>query len=191
MRADRWTALYISNHGAMVSTTDSEPGRPPTGMRLARAARRGPVVRNRRPAANYSRNAWSIARTSSFSYRTNPHVDRRERGGDAAPLMRRLLAGERFEKTFIHMPIVAPTVDAAHCARRLRRHDYRRPAPHRSGTCRWYRSWAVFAFADAPEAGISILTYGSGSRPKTVALKLANLAWSERERFKVRLTRAR
>jgi len=27
-----------------------------------------------------------------------------------APLMRRLLAGERFEKDLIHMPIVAPTV---------------------------------------------------------------------------------
>ncbi|HEV8520153.1 MAG TPA: MlrC C-terminal domain-containing protein, partial [Burkholderiales bacterium] len=44
------------------------------------------------------------------------------------------------------------------------------------------------AFADAPETGISILTYGSGPRAKKLALALAQFAWAERERFKVRLT---
>src|SRR6185503_1660466 len=47
---------------------------------------------------------------------------------------------------------------------------------------------ASFVFSDAPETGLAILTYGSGPRPKALARHLAEMAWAERERFRVHLT---
>jgi len=43
-------------------------------------------------------------------YRTNPHLDMRERGEESAALLRRLMAGERFHRAFRRLPIVAPPV---------------------------------------------------------------------------------
>jgi microcystin degradation protein MlrC len=47
---------------------------------------------------------------------------------------------------------------------------------------------AGFAFADVPEAGMSILTYGTGQKAKELASRLAHMAWEDRDRFRVRLT---
>ena len=41
-------------------------------------------------------------------YRTNPHLDMRERGAESAGLLHRLLAGERFHRALHRLPIVAP-----------------------------------------------------------------------------------
>ena len=45
-----------------------------------------------------------------IGYRTNPHLDMRERGAEAAGLLRRLLAGTRTFLARIRLPIVPPTV---------------------------------------------------------------------------------
>jgi microcystin degradation protein MlrC len=118
-----------------------------------------------------------------ISYRTNPHVDRKERGAEAGPIMRRLLAGERFEKTFIRMPIAAPTVTLL-TARGAYAEMISEGQKHIGPDLPVVSALGGFAFADAPEAGISILTYGKGLESKEVALKLAKHAWAERDRFK-------
>jgi microcystin degradation protein MlrC len=101
--------------------------------------------------------------------------------------MRRLLAGERFEKTFIRMPIAAPTVTLL-SARGAYADMIVEGQRHVGPDLPVVSILGGFAFADAPEAGISILTYGRGERPKALALALAKFAWAERERFTVRLT---
>lgn len=80
-------------------------------MKLAREAvgPQVPVLATVDLHANISRRMVECA-DCILSYRTNPHIDRRERGAEAAPLIRRLLVGERWEKTFIRMPIVPPSV---------------------------------------------------------------------------------
>ncbi|MEJ0019070.1 MAG: M81 family metallopeptidase [Acetobacteraceae bacterium] len=45
-----------------------------------------------------------------IGYRTNPHLDMRERGAESAQVMRRLLAGTRTYLAHIRLPIVPPTV---------------------------------------------------------------------------------
>ncbi len=45
-----------------------------------------------------------------IGYRTNPHLDMRERGAEAASLLRRLLDGTRSFLARIRLPIVPPTV---------------------------------------------------------------------------------
>src|SRR5207237_6823450 len=45
-----------------------------------------------------------------IGYRTNPHLDMRERGAEAATVLRELLAGARTQRVRIRLPIVPPTV---------------------------------------------------------------------------------
>jgi microcystin degradation protein MlrC len=50
-----------------------------------------------------------VATVDAFvGYRTNPHLDMRERGAESAQLLRRLLAGERFVRAHRRLPIVSP-----------------------------------------------------------------------------------
>ena len=178
--------IYVSNHGAMVSTTDSDPDGALYALARETVGPKKPVVATVDLHANISQRMFDNADVI-ISYRTNPHVDRRERGAEAAPILRRLLAGERFEKTFLRMPISAPTVTLL-TARGADAEMIAEGQRHIGPELSVVSVLGGFAFADAPEAGISILTYGTGSKPKEVALKLARHAWAERERFRTRLT---
>ena len=178
--------IYISNHGAMVSTTDSDPDGALYELARNAVGPGRPVVATVDLHANISERMMACA-DAIISYRTNPHVDRRERGAEAAPLLRRLLAGERLEKTFIHLPIVAPTVTLL-TARGAYADMIAEGQRHIGPDLPLVSVVGGFAFADAPETGISILTYGTGRKPRDLALQLAEFAWAERDRFRVRLT---
>ncbi len=178
--------VYVSNHGAMVSTMSTDPDGALYELARAAVGPDCPVVATVDLHANISERMVACA-DAIISYRTNPHVDRRKRGAEAALLLRRLLAGERFEKTFIHLPIVAPTVTLL-TARGAYADMIAEGQRHIGTDLPVVSVVGGFAFADAPEVGISILTYGSGARAKKLALALAEFAWAERERFKVRLT---
>ncbi len=102
-------AIYISNHGAMTSSGAEDPDGALYAVAREAAGADVPVLSTVDLHANISRRMVDCA-DCILSYRTNPHVDRRERGSEAATLMRRLLAGERWEKTFIRMPLVPPSV---------------------------------------------------------------------------------
>jgi microcystin degradation protein MlrC len=179
-------AVYISNHGAMVSTTDSDPDGALYALAREAVGPNRPVVATVDLHANISQRMVDSADVI-ISYRTNPHVDRRERGAEAAPILRRLLAGERFEKTFIHMPIVPPTVTLL-TARGAYADMIAEGQRHIGADLPVVSILGGFAFADAPESGISILIYGLGQKPKRLALDLAQYAWAERDRFTVKLT---
>ena len=177
--------IYVSNHGAMVSTTDSDPDGALYALAREAVGPDRPVVATVDLHANISQRMFDCADVI-ISYRTNPHVDRRERGAEAAPVLRRLLTGERFEKTFIHTPIVAPTVTLL-TARGAYADMIAEGQRHIGPDLPVASVVGGFAFADAPEAGISILTYGHGHKPKALAAQLARFAWAERNRFKVKL----
>ena len=178
--------VYVSNHGAMVSTTDTDPDGALYALARAAVGPDRPVVATVDLHANISQRMFDSADVI-ISYRTNPHVDRRERGAEAAPVLRRLLAGERFGKTFVHTPIVAPTVTLL-TARGAYADMIDEGQRHVGPDLPVVSVVGGFGFADAPEAGISILTYGRGRAPKALAAKLAQFAWTERDRFKVKLT---
>lgn len=178
--------VYVSNHGAMVSTADSDPDGALFALAREAAGPACPIVATVDLHANISQRMVDCA-DIIISYRTNPHIDRRERGAEAAPMLRRLLAGERFEKTFVPLPIAAPTVTLL-TARGAYADTINEGQRHIGPELPVVSVLGGFAFADAPEAGMSILAYGRGGRGKALAAELAVLAWAERERFKVRLT---
>ena len=178
--------IYVCNHGAMTATADPDPDGAIYALARATVGPDKPVIATVDLHANISPRMMENA-DAIVSYRTNPHVDQRERATEAAQLLRRLLAGERFEKTFIRLPIAAPTVtlltaqgayaDLIGAGQRYIGPDV--PVVSVVGG---------FVFSNSPKTGITILTYGTGQRPKELALQLATMAWEDRERFRGRLT---
>ena len=56
------------------------------------------------------RNGWWQACDALVVYRTNPHVDARERAAESADLLREMLSGTRTAKAFIRLPLTPPSV---------------------------------------------------------------------------------
>lgn len=178
--------IYVCNHGAMVATVDADPDGKVYALARAAVGPTRPVVATVDLHANISDSMVANADVI-VSYRTNPHVDQRQCAAEAALLLRRLLAGERFEKTFIRMPIAAPTVTLL-TAQGAYADMIRAGQRALSADIPLVSVVGSFVFGDAPDAGLAILTYGTGPRPKALALQLADMAWAERQRFRVRLT---
>ena len=179
-------AIYISNHGAMPASGAEDPDGELYALARAAAGPAIPVLATVDLHANISRRMVHCA-DCILSYRTNPHIDRRDRGCEAATLIRRLLAGERWEKTFLRMPIVPPSVTLL-TARGAYADMIAEGQKHIGPALPVVSILGSFAFGDVREGGITILTYGHGSKPKAIALQLAEFAWTERERFRVKLT---
>lgn len=184
--AGPFDAIYICNHGAMTASGSEDPDGALYALAREAAGPQVPVLSTVDLHANISRRMVDCA-DCILSYRTNPHVDRRERGAEAAILMRRLLAGERWEKTFIQMPIVPPSVTLL-TARGAYADMISEGQRHIGPDLPVVSILGSFVFGDTREGGITILTYGHGEKPKALARQLAEFAWAERERFRVRLT---
>jgi microcystin degradation protein MlrC len=179
-------AIYISNHGAMTASSSEDPDGALYALAREAAGPTVPVLSTVDLHANISRRMFECA-DCIVSYRTNPHVDRRERGSEAASLIRRLLVGERWEKTMIRMPIMPPTVTLL-TARGAYADMINEGQRHIGPDLPVVSVVGSFVFGDVREGGITILTYGRGEKPKALARRLAAFAWQERERFRVQLT---
>ncbi len=181
-------AVYLANHGAMTATESTDPDGAFYAMAREVVGPDVPVVATVDLHANISERMVEST-DAIISYRTNPHVDQRERAAEAAGLIRRLLAGEKLAKTFIRMPIVAPSVrlltasgpyadliDAGQAAKAQMGVDV-------------VSVIGGFAWGDTPENGLAILTYAkSANAGRELANRLAEQAWAERERFNLTLT---
>jgi microcystin degradation protein MlrC len=152
--AGRLDGVYAVLHGAGLTTGANSPvldagvldagvldpgAHDPEGTLLAGIRRivgpRVPVVATYDLHANVS--DADVALVDGFiGYRTNPHLDMRERGAEAADLLRRLIAGTRTYLARIRLPIVPPTVTQL----TGRRTDRPRPAAHASVAIRWSRA---------------------------------------------------
>lgn len=180
-------AVYLSNHGAMTASDGSDPDGAFYAMARAVVGPAAPVVATVDLHANISETMVDAA-DAIIAYRTNPHVDQRERAQEAARLIRRLLAGERLEKSFIRMPIVAPSVRLLTATG-----PYADLIAH-GQTLASDRLPVVsvvggFAWSDTPENGLAILTYETDkAAADAAAADIARRAWADRERYKVHLT---
>src|SRR5260370_6220599 len=101
--------VYICAHGAALTTEEDDP----EGVLFE--AVRGivgpdvPVVATFDLHANVSDRMVDMI-DAFIGYRTNPHLDMRERGEEAAGVLRELLAGTKTERVRLRLPIVPPTV---------------------------------------------------------------------------------
>ena len=180
--------VYCVMHGAGLTTEDTDPEGTIQAM-VREILGDVPVVCSYDLHANVSDRM--VATTDAFvGYRTNPHLDMRERGAESAQLMRRLLKGERFVRAFRRLPIVAPTVsmltaqgpyaEVINLGQELAAKDARIANVSVMGG---------FAYGDTPFNGMAVIvTATDQAAAEALADQVAQAAWDRRGRFVAHLT---
>jgi microcystin degradation protein MlrC len=180
-------AVYISNHGAMVSTGGPDPDGELYAMVRSVVGPKTPVVATVDLHANISERM--VANVDALvSYRTNPHMDQAERAADAARLLKEFLKGKRSRRAFVRLPLTPASVTLL-----------TREGPYADAIA--YGQTKVgdgvldvsivggFVFSDTPKNGIAIIVNGEADVDvRSIAADIAERIWSDRKRFVKRLT---
>jgi microcystin degradation protein MlrC len=180
--------VYFCAHGAAITTAEDDP----EGVmfeRLRTIVGLGvPIVATFDLHANVSDRMVDLI-DAFIGYRTNPHLDMRERGAEAAGAMRELLAGTKTERVRLRLPIVPPTVTMLTAA-----------GPYAEmielGQRRMTRAimnvsvMGGFAYADTAKNGLSVIVTARGDRDAATVLarEIAQYGWDNRTRFYPQLT---
>lgn len=181
-------AVYISNHGAMITTENADPDGEIFCAARAIVGPDVPVVATLDLHGNVSDRMIECA-DAIVAYQTNPHVDMLDRGADAAAILHEMFGGLRPEVAFIRLPLVPPTVTLLTAS-----------GPY-ADIMAFGQSWVGsdianvsilggFAYSDTPKNGLAVIVTartrdGSARR---VADEIARRAWAEHDRFVPRLT---
>jgi microcystin degradation protein MlrC len=180
-------AVYISNHGAMVSTGGPDPDGELYEIVRSVVGAKTPTVATVDLHANISERM--VANVDALvSYRTNPHMDQAERAADAARLLKEFLNGKRSQRAFVRLPLTPASVTLL-----------TREGPYADAIA--YGQTKVgngvldvsivggFVFSDTPKNGIAIIVNGeAGADVRGTALDIAQRIWNDRKRFVKRLT---
>lgn len=101
--------VYIANHGAGAATADQDSDGTLYATVRAVVGPTVPIVATLDLHANISERMVDAVDVI-IAYRTNPHVDQRERAGEAAAAMAALWQGMKPATAFIRLPICPPSV---------------------------------------------------------------------------------
>jgi microcystin degradation protein MlrC len=188
--------VYFCAHGAAITTAEDDP----EGVLFE--AIRGivgpdvPVVATFDLHANVSDRMVDLI-DAFIGYRTNPHLDMRERGAEAAAAMRELLGGVKTERVRVRLPIVPPTVTlltaAGPYAEMIQLGQRRQQEMHPA--IMNVSAMGGFAYADTAKNGLSVIVTarganGTSNRAAATALaqEIAQYGWDNRARFYPKLT---
>ena len=180
-------AVYISNHGGMISTAGPDPDGELYEMVRKAVGPRVPVVATVDLHANISQRMVASV-DALVSYRTNPHMDQAARAVDAARLLNGFLNGKKSRRAFIRLPLTPASVTLL-----------TREGPYADAIK--YGQTKVgngvldvsivggFVFSDTPKNGVAIVVNGeTGADVRGTALDIAQRVWDDRRRFVKRLT---
>jgi microcystin degradation protein MlrC len=194
--AGRLDGVYCVLHGAGLTTGDHDP----EGTILALARRivgpDVPVVASNDLHANVSDANVDLV-NAYIGYRTNPHLDMRERGAESAQMMRTLLTGTKTCVVKIRLPIVPPTVSMltgmdAHqrpYGEMIDLGQQRMHEPPYAGRVLNVSVMGGFAYADTPFNGLTVVvTATDAAAAKALAREIAEAGWARRDRFRAALT---
>jgi microcystin degradation protein MlrC len=180
--------VYFCAHGAAITTEEDDP----EGVIFQRIREivgpDVPIVATFDLHANVSDRM--VDNIDAFiGYRTNPHLDMRDRGQEAAAAMRELLAGAKTERVRIRLPIVPPTVTlltAAGPYAEMILLGQRKMNP----TIMNVSVMGGFAYADTAKNGLSVIVTARGDRNAAASLasEIAQYGWEQRARFYPTLT---
>jgi microcystin degradation protein MlrC len=181
-------AVYICSHGAGLTTEEDDPD----GV-LFEMVRRivGPGVPIAATLDLHANVSEGMVQTidAFIGYRTNPHLDMRERGAEAAGAIREMLDGLKPQRAFVRLPIVPPTVTmltAAGPYAEMIDFGQRRIGPEILNVS----VMGGFAFADTAKNGLTVVVTARHDKraAQSLAREIAELGWANRERFYPRLT---
>jgi len=190
--------VYLCLHGAGLTTARQDPDGDVCAMVREVVGTGVPVVATLDLHANVSQ-AMVDNPDVFIGYRTNPHMDMRERGEEAAVHMRALLRGTRTTKAFIRLPIVPPTVSMLTGTDATNRPygemidlGQRRAAESDcAGRIMNVSVMGGFAYADTAKNGLSVVVTareGDAEEARALAIEIAELGWMNRDRFRATLT---
>jgi microcystin degradation protein MlrC len=180
--------VYICSHGAAITTREEDPD-----GALYKLVRRivgptVPVVATLDLHANIS-DAMVDFIDVFIGYRTNPHVDMRERGAEAANALGELLSGVKARRAFIRLPIVPPSVTMLTAGG---------PYADMIGYGQTHKSKAImnvsvmggFAYGDTSKNGLSVVVTAREDEHAAhdLAVAIARVGWENRARFQAKLT---
>lgn len=190
--AGRIDAVYISEHGAGLTTEEDDADGAVFAMVREAVGPEVPIV------ASLDLHGHVTPRMQRsvdvmVAYVTNPHVDQRERGAEAAHITSAMMAGLRTTSILIKVPMISPAVslltatgpfaDLVNFGQTLV------AAPILNVSI-----LPGFAPANASTNGMSIVVTADASAPdapvavRRVAVSLAERAWADRHRYKPNLT---
>src|SRR5438552_3240756 len=180
--------VYFCAHGAAITTEEDDP----EGLLFERiraiVGPDVPVVATFDLHANVSDRMVEMI-DAFIGYRTNPHLDMRERGIEAAAALRELLAGAKTERVRIRLPIVPPTVTlltAAGPYAEMIQLGQRKMNPAIMNVS----VMGGFAYADTAKNGLTVVVTARGDRQAAASLaaEIAQYGWGQRARFYPKLT---
>ena len=181
-------AVYISNHGAMITTETKDPDGEIFAMVRDIVGPDVPIVVTLDLHGNVSQRMVDCADVI-VAYRTNPHVDMRERGKEAAGVLLELFAGMTPDVEFLRLPITPPTVtlltdsgpyaDLIDFGQSLIDEDIVNVS-----------IFGGFAYSDTPKNGLAIIVTArqANGAAARVTRQIAARAWAEHERYTAVLT---
>ena len=183
--------VYICEHGAGITTEDDDPDGALFAVVRRIVGPDVPVVATLDLHANISDRMVSTI-DAFIGYRTNPHMDMRERGIEAAQTIRELLAGTRTETAFVRLPIVPPTVTmltAAGPYAEMIDFGQTKIGPEIMNVS----VMGGFAFSDTAKNGLTAVVTArrdrrNASAAEAVAREIAQFGWDNRARFYPKLT---
>jgi microcystin degradation protein MlrC len=194
--AGRLDGVYCVLHGAGLTTTDHDPEGTILGLVRRIVGPDVPVVASYDLHANVS--AANVDLVNAYiGYRTNPHLDMRERGAESAQMMRVLLSGTKTHVARVRLPIVPPTVSMltgkdAHERPYGEMIDLGQQRMHEAPYAGRVLNVSVmggFAYADTPFNGLTIVvTATEPAAAQSLAREIAAAGWARRDRFRATLT---
>ncbi len=194
--AGRLDGVYCVLHGAGLTTEDHDPEGALLGLVRRIVGATTPVVASYDLHANVSE--ANVALVNGYvGYRTNPHLDMRDRGAESAQLLRRVMSGTRTYLARTRLPIVPPTVSMltgkdAHerpYGELIDLGQQRMHEPPYTGRVLNVSVMGGFAYADTPFNGLTaVVTATDAEAANGLAHEIAAAGWARRERFRARLT---
>lgn len=181
-------AVYIANHGAMITTECRDPDGEIFAMVREIVGPGVPIVATLDLHGNLSQQMVDAA-DLIVAYRTNPHVDMYERGAEAAQGLLEMLQGMRPQAALLRLPLAPPTVTLrTECGpyAELIAYGQSRLTPDIVNVS----ILGGFAYADTEKNGLAILVTSRSGRAAASALAqdIAARAWADHGRYLPQLT---
>ncbi|MEQ8506125.1 MAG: M81 family metallopeptidase [Rhodospirillales bacterium] len=183
--------VYIVSHGAMRAEHETDPDGLLYGRVRDIVGSDVPLIATLDLHTNVSPKMAEQADVL-ISYLTNPHVDQRERAGEAACAMDEMWNGMRPKTAFVKVPIAAPSVvlltavgpyaDIINAGQAAQQAS--------GGKILNVSIAAGFIYSDSPKCGMSVIVTARDDQTAARALagELAQRLWDDHERYQKTLT---
>lgn len=181
--------VYICEHGAGVATISEDPDGDLFSLVRGVVGPDVPIVATLDLHANVS-DRMVEATDLLVAYRTNPHVDQRERGIEAAGHLAEMIGGLRPVTAFVRLPLVPPSVALLTAEGQPYGDLIRDGQASMDEAILNVSVTAGFAFSDVPKNGMAVIVAAreDEAAARRLADALAARAWRERARYRAALT---